>query len=115
MSEPKLQHDDFTDFRNPNDPTLDRLVRAVDRAYNQPAQVMWRGFIYGFMATIGGVVATLVVGFISVYIVSKFGLLNSLKDWISDYSKSVINTEIKTTTQNIDLGSYLNQNNGTNE
>lgn len=90
----EVREESFIHFSNPNDQTLNRLVLAVEKAYNKPGLLMWRGFCYGFMTAVGATVGTAVIIAISTYAFSFFGGFRYLKDSLSGLGDKVTNSII---------------------
>lgn len=84
----KDRHDtDFSDFEDPSNASVDRLVRSLDRVYHRPWLLIWRSLLSGFMAAIGAVVGTALIGALSVYLFHTLGgaaILNSAVQNLKD-------------------------------
>ena len=87
--EPEMHEESFIHFANPNDQTLDRLVRAVEKAYNKPGQLMWRGFLYGFMTAVGATIGTAVIISLSAYVFNILGGVKYITNNISSFADQV--------------------------
>lgn len=63
-----------------NEKTLERLVRAVELAYNSPGRMFWRGFLGGLGRGIGYLVGVLLLLTVLYYLFKASGLEQSLKE-----------------------------------
>ena len=54
-----MAEQEFKDFQNPEDASVDNLVKALDRAYHRPGLLMWRAFWAGFMSAVGAAFGTI--------------------------------------------------------
>lgn len=95
------REESFIHFSNPNDQTLHRLVLAVDKAYNKPGLLMWRGFCYGFMTAVGATVGTAFVIAVSTYAFSFFGGFKYIQNGFNNLTNTITNSITSSTTSTI--------------
>ncbi|MEI6477825.1 MAG: hypothetical protein WCO52_02460 [bacterium] len=88
---PKSSHvdKDFTDFESPHEASVDRLIKAVDRAYHRPWLMMWRSFLQGMMAAVGAMFGTAVVAVGLVYLFQALGGISLLKPFTDSIVQSI--------------------------
>lgn len=55
------------------DKVLDRLASAVDKAYNRPGMLMWRGFLIGLASGIGGTIGIAIIIVLLTLLVGQLG------------------------------------------
>ena len=67
--------------------TLERLARAVEKAYQEPKRLMMRGFLLGIATGLGATVGVAVILAILGSIIRMFGGLPWLTDWLSAAEK----------------------------
>jgi hypothetical protein len=99
--------DEFMEFRNPADPTLDRLVQAVDRAYNRPWLMLWRSFLQGMMSAIGAVVGTALVVALAGFVFNRLGGLELLRPGVQKLQDMIFPQELRDIVPDVSSQSLL--------
>ncbi len=62
--------------------SLDRLLKAIDRAYHNPGPLVWRGFLIGLASGLGATLgAALVIGSLG-FLLRELGGLPFIGDWL---------------------------------
>ena len=61
---------------------LDRLVKAIDRAYHHPGPLVWRGFMIGLASGLGATLGVALVLGILGYFLRELGGLPFIGDWL---------------------------------
>lgn len=84
-----MSHPEFSDFQSPDEASVDRLVRALDRAYHRPGLLLWRSFWQGVMSAMGATVGTIVVLFAIGLIIRQLGGIELLSPVIEKVQDSV--------------------------
>lgn len=64
------------------DQTLERLVKAVERAYDNPSRMMWLNFWSGVAKGLGTTVGAAVIVIITGWILTKAGVFDDVKSWL---------------------------------
>lgn len=61
---------------------LDRLVKAIDRAYHHPGPLVWRGFLIGLASGLGATIGVALVLAILGFVLRELGGLPFIGDWL---------------------------------
>lgn len=61
---------------------LDRLVRAVDKAYHHPGPLIWRGFLIGLASGLGATIGVAIVLGVLGFILRELGGIPFIGDWL---------------------------------
>lgn len=72
--------------------TVDRLITAVELAYNRPGRLFWRGFLWGLGRGLGATVGLALILGVSVYFLKTSGLdktFNNIVETLDGLSKSI--------------------------
>ncbi len=62
--------------------SLDRLVRAVDKAYHHPGPLVWRGFLIGLASGLGATIGVALVLALFGFLLRELGGLPFIGDWL---------------------------------
>ncbi|QQG50262.1 MAG: hypothetical protein HZB70_01615 [Candidatus Berkelbacteria bacterium] len=68
---------------------LDRLVRAIDKAYHHPGPLVWRGFMIGLASGLGATIGVAVVLAILGFLVRELGGLPFIGEWIQGVGNTI--------------------------
>lgn len=61
---------------------LDRLVKAIDRAYHHPGPLVWRGFLIGLASGLGATIGVALVLTILGFILRELGGIPFIGEWL---------------------------------
>ena len=64
--------------------SINRLIGAIDKAYHNPSQLVWRGFLVGLMSGLGATVGVALVLAIIGLLIRQFGGLPVVGDWLNE-------------------------------
>lgn len=81
--------------KEPNQATLDRLLRAVELAYHHPYRMMFRSFLHGFMAALGATIGTALFFTILIWVFQALGGLELLREPIERLQEIIIPDEFQ--------------------
>ena len=82
--------EDFSDFQSPHEASVERLVAALDRAYHNPRQLMWRSFLQGFMSAIGVTIGTIFILGLVGLLLHELGGIKLLAPLVDRIQNSVV-------------------------
>lgn len=107
---------DFSDFQSPDEASVERLIKALDRAYHRPGLMLWRSFWQGFITAIGLSAGYAVVVVVTVYIFRALGGIElirpgmeKVRDMIIPAQLREISTESNNTPANTELEKQIRQ------
>lgn len=108
LKEERFARDDFMEFRNPNDPTINRLVEAIERAYFHPWKMAFRSFIHGMMVGIGGAFGTALVVFLSGYLFTHYGGIDKIKGFLNGMVDNITQSQTKSVENSLNVSNVKN-------
>ncbi len=68
--------------------TIERLVKAIEAAYNSPGKMFWRGFLLGLGRGIGNLIGWLLLLAILVYLFKASGLDKTFQELLETFRKA---------------------------
>lgn len=68
--------------------TIERLVQALEAAYNSPGKMFWRGFLWGLGRGIGNLIGWLLLLAILVYLFKASGLDKTFQELLETFRKA---------------------------
>lgn len=68
---------------------LDRLVRAIDKAYHHPGPLVWRGFLIGLASGLGATIGVAVVLALVGFVLRELGGIPVIGDWLQGVSNTL--------------------------
>ncbi len=67
---------------------LERLIKAIDKAYHNPGPLVWRGFLIGLASGVGGVIGiAIIIGLLGLLVAALGGV-----PVLGELLKSLFNT-----------------------
>lgn len=70
---------------------INRLVRAIDSAYHNPGQLMWRNFLGGLFSGLGATIGVAIVVLILGFMIRQFGGLPIIGQWLNELGRVLPN------------------------
>jgi|GEM_PF-1226767 len=61
---------------------LDRLIRAIDKAYHHPAPLIWRGFLIGLASGLGATIGVALVLAALGFMLRELGGVPVIGEWL---------------------------------
>lgn len=80
----KLSADEKEGIKN-----LDRLLRAVDKAYHHPGPLVWRGFLIGLASGLGATIGVALVLATFGFILRELGGLPVIGEWLQGVGDNI--------------------------
>jgi len=71
------------------DKTLNRLAIAIDRVFQKPGRLIWRGLLIGFASGVGGILGAAFIILVLGYLVSHFGGIPLIGDFLQRIGNAV--------------------------
>ena len=68
---------------------LERLLRAVERVYHRPGQIVWRGFLIGLASGAGGVVGAVLIVILIGFLIRWLGGLPVIGEWLINVGRQL--------------------------
>lgn len=69
--------------------TNQRLVDALDVAYNKPGLIFWRGFIKGIGQGLGATIGVAIVFIVLSWLLRELGGIPAFSDWVNQLDRSI--------------------------
>ena len=79
----------MTDTEKEGMRNLDRLVRAVDKAYHHPGPLVWRGFLIGLASGVGGTIGVAIVVGLLTLLVGQLGGIPIIGEALRDLLRTI--------------------------
>jgi hypothetical protein len=76
-----------------SDPTLNKLVVAVDKAYNRIGYMMWRAFLQGVMSALGAAFGTFVILGVLAFLFRELNGISYFHTFVNSLSTTVAQSE----------------------
>lgn len=69
--------------QNPKQDKVEQLVIALEKVYQRPGLIMWRGFLLGLFSGLGATIGVALVLGILGMLIRQFGGLPIVGDWLN--------------------------------
>lgn len=71
--------------------SIDRLVEAINKTYNRPGNLIWRGFLIGLASGLGATLGVAIVLTLAGFLLGKLGGLPWIGQFFMDAAQNLPN------------------------